>query len=178
MDYLKEQIEIRRRRKHAAENEIRAAEAAIDRGRVELTVIEAELSAYLDIEKNLASVGVNGSDTPKSHVAALTPVAAPAFDNSPLFASKSVTRLKLQDELKQPWRGRYTQVFNERGEYFTTDDIVDATKGEANPPNRKSIRGVLSEHVQKGLMERISEGRFRFVFDVRKTNAFEAVPAN
>ena len=52
--------------------------------------------------------------------------------------------------------------------------IVEATKDEMNPPNRKSIRGVLSEHVQKGLMERVAEGRFRFVFETQPMNAIEA----
>ena len=154
MDYLNKQIEERRLKKRALEREIGDAEAAIKRVQGELKVLEAELGAYLDIAEHRKDIGFAG--LPGSGVA------SPRVLEVPGAVQGNDSRPGWLDKLSGDWRRYYDSLIRVCSE-FTTDDVMDLTRGEPSPPPRKSIRGTLGKHVAKGFLERIEDGRFRFV---------------
>lgn len=153
MDYLTKQIEERRLKRRALEREIGEAEAAIQRVQEELKILDAELRTYLDIAEHrpeIAIVGAHGSKVTNGKE-----IEAPNLVQ--VTASLPVWLANVSGD----WR-RYYESLIQVGMEFTTGDVMDLTRGESDPPSRKSIRGTLGKHVAKGFLERIEDGHFRF----------------
>jgi len=63
--------------------------------------------------------------------------------------------------LGNEWRQIY-QHLGEIGARFTTDDVMRECNALGLVRSRKTIRGTLSGHAQKGIIQRVSDGHFRF----------------